>query len=96
MNCLIEDFQNKDVISIDNGNKIGYVTDVEADVCSGKISAIIVCGAQSGFSFRRPDSFRIEWCDIVVIGEETILVRNAACCQPKPKNTGGLFNIFSK
>ena len=96
MNCLIEDFQNKDVISIENGNKIGYVSDVEADVCSGKISAIIVCGVQNGFSLKRPESFRVEWCDIVVIGEETILVKNVSCCQPKTRTNGGIFNIFSK
>ena len=96
MNCLIEDFQNKDVISIENGNKIGFVSDVEADVCTGKISAIIVCGAGGGFTFKKPESFRIEWCDIVVIGEETILVKNACCCQHKKSNSGGIFNIFSK
>ena len=96
MNCLIDQLQNKDVISIENGCKIGFVTDVEADVCSGRISAIIVSPNQQSFSFRRPEGFRVDWCDIVVVGEETILVKNATQCKPAPKPSGGLFNIFSK
>ena len=96
MNCLIDQLQNKDVINIENGCKIGYVTDVEADVCSGRISAIIVSPVSSGFSFRRPDGLRVDWCDIVVVGEETILVKNVNECKPYHKSGGGFFNIFSK
>ena len=76
MSCLIEELQNKDVISVENGCKIGYVTDVEAEVCSGRISAIIVSSVPSGFSLKRPDTFRVCWSDIVVMGDETILVKN--------------------
>ncbi len=96
MSCLIEELQNKDVISIENGCKIGYVTDVEAEVCSGKISAIIVSSVQTGFSFKKSESFRVCWSDIVVMGDETILVKNISPCAPCKKSGTGIFNIFSK
>ena len=96
MSCMIEELQNKDVISIENGCRIGYVCDVEAEVYSGKIKAIIVCSPPAGFSFRRCETYKINWCDIVVMGEETILVKNASLCQQKNTAGRGFFNIFSK
>lgn len=96
MSCMIEELQNKDVINIENGNRIGYVCDVEAEVCTGRIKAIVVCSQPPGFSLRRCDTYRIDWCDIVVMGEETILVKNASVCQPKTSSARGFFNIFSK
>ena len=96
MSCLIEELQNKDVISIENGCRIGFVSDVEAEVCSGKISAIIVSSPPSGFTLKRPETFRVCWGDIVVMGDETILVKNAAPCTCSKKSSVGIFNIFSK
>ncbi len=96
MSCMIEELQNKDVISIENGCRIGYVCDVEAEVCTGKIKSIIVCQPSSGFSLRRCDTYKIDWCDIVVMGEETILVKNACVCPPRSSSAKGFFNIFSK
>lgn len=96
MSCLIEELQSKDVISVENGCKIGYVSDVEAEVCSGKISAIIVSSVPSGFTFKRPDTYRVCWCDIVVMGEEAILVRNISPCAPCKKQTSGFLRLFQK
>lgn len=96
MSCLIEELQSKDVISVENGSRIGYVTDVEAEVSSGKISAIIVSSVTTGFSFRRADTFRVCWGDIVVMGEETILVKNASPCASCKKQNSGFLRLFSK
>ena len=96
MSCRIEELQDKDVISIENGCRIGFVTDVEAEVCSGKINAIIVTGVSPSFSFRRPECFRVCWSDIVVVGDETILVRNVTPVSSTKKSPVGIFNIFSK
>ena len=93
---MIEELQNKDVINIENGCRIGFVCDVEAEVCTGRIKSIIVCQAPSGFTLRRSETYKIDWCDIVVMGNETILVKNACVCQPKSGGTKGFFNIFSK
>ena len=96
MSCMIEELQNKDVISIETGCRIGYVCDVEAEVCTGRIKSIIVCQSNQGFSLKRQETYKIDWCDIVVMGEETILVKNASVCQYKNPSGRGFFNIFSK
>ena len=96
MSCLIEELQNKDVISIENGCKIGFVTDVEAEVCSGRIAAIIVSAVSQGISFKRPESFRVCWEDIVVMGDETILVKNISPCAPCKKQQTGFLRLFTK
>ena len=96
MSCLIEELQNKDVISIENGCKIGYVTDVEAEVCTGRISAIIVSSAAAGFNLRKPECFRVCWSDIVVMGDETILVKNISPCASCKKQPSGILRLFSK
>lgn len=96
MSCLIEELQSKDVILIENGCRIGYVTDVEAEVGSGRISALIVCAVPKVFSLKRPETFRVCWCDIAVIGDETILVKKISPCAPCKKTSGGILRLFQK
>ena len=38
------DFRHKEVINVNNGRKLGYVTDVEARFEDGKINSIVVPG----------------------------------------------------
>lgn len=96
MNCCIDEICNKTVINIENGCKVGYVYDVEADMCSGQISALLVTGAEKALLLRRPDCFRIRWCDIAVIGEETILVKNVPQPENNQKSGKSIFGLFSK
>lgn len=96
MNCCIDEICNKTVINIENGCKVGYVYDVEADMCSGQISALLVAGNEKGLMLRRPECFRISWCDIAVIGEETILVKNIPLQQNNHKSGKSIFGLFSK
>ncbi|MBQ9945967.1 MAG: YlmC/YmxH family sporulation protein [Clostridia bacterium] len=96
MNCCIDELCNKDVISIETGCRIGYVCDVEVDTVSGNIAALLVTERSAGFSLKRSDCFRIAWCDIVVMGEETILVRNIQVHNDERKSSRSIFNLFSK
>jgi len=90
--CRIEDMQNKEVICIKDGTKLGCVCDVEIDVCSGKLAAIVVYGRSKCFGLLgREEDCVINWCDIEVIGEDTILV----CCDPPkihPRSGEGFLN----
>ena len=63
----------KQVINVRDGAVLGYVTDIEFDVCDGRITAIIV-GCQSTLGFCKGDSIRVPWRNIKCIGEDTILV----------------------
>ena len=74
MSCCINDLRDKDVININDGRKLGCVTDVDIDVCSGRLVAITVPGESRGFIFGRCEEIKIPWDRIVRIGNDTILV----------------------
>ena len=77
--CRITDMRCKEVINICDGARLGFVCDVEFDICTGHITAIIVPGPCKYFGlFGRMDDFVIRWCDIDKIGEDIILV-NFVC-----------------
>ena len=46
--CRVSDLRQKEVINIKDGSRLGYVDDVEFEVASGQIIAIIIYG-QSRF-----------------------------------------------
>ena len=83
MGCCINDLRDKDVININDGRKLGCVTDVDIDICNGRLAAIIVPGESKGFIFGRCEEIRISWERIVRIGNDTILVdlKNRSCEQ---------------
>ena len=98
MIARITDMHDKEVINVNDGNRLGYVDDVEVDTCTAQIVALVIYGKTKLFGLlgREPDIV-IHWKQIEVIGEETILVNcNAPCpgeCPPKkgPQILGGLF-----
>jgi YlmC/YmxH family sporulation protein len=70
------ELQKKEIVNIRDGNKIGYPDDILFDLQSAQIKALVVCGRLRWFGLmgRQPD-LQIPWCDIEIIGEDTILVR---------------------
>ena len=75
MNCCITDLRNKEVICAKNGCRLGCVSDVEIDTCSGCLVSIIIWGKNRCFGLMgRDEDIRICWKDIEVIGEDTIIV----------------------
>lgn len=74
MGCCINDLRDKDVININDGRKLGCVSNVDIDICSGRLSAIMVPGEIKGFIFGRCEEVRIPWERIVRIGDDAILV----------------------
>lgn len=70
------DLRCKEVINIKDGTRIGFVDDIEFETCTAKILRIIVYGRARFFGlFGRDDDVIIDWCDIEVIGTDTVLVR---------------------
>lgn len=69
------DFKQKEVINILDGKRLGFVSDVEIDLDSGKIDAIILPGVGKLFGLLGKESeFVIPWERIRKIGEDIILV----------------------
>ena len=66
----------KDVIDINRGKKMGFIDDVDIDLDSGKIKAIIIPAHPNKLMsfFSKRDDRVIQWEDIKKIGEDVILV----------------------
>ena len=69
------DFKHKEVINIKNGQRLGFVQDVCADLKTGRITSIIVPGSSKPFNFMvQNNDIVITWDKIRCIGETVILV----------------------
>jgi YlmC/YmxH family sporulation protein len=72
----ISEFQIKDVVNVADGKKLGNIGDIEINLTTGKIEAVIVTGSGKvlGF-FGREEDIVIPWKNIIKIGQDVILVR---------------------
>ncbi len=70
----LSDLQNKDIINIKDGKKVGAIIDVVIDQ-SGNLEALIVQKSKLLASiFPGKEEFRVKWSQIKKIGEDVILV----------------------
>lgn len=82
----ISDLMEKDVICLEDGQCLGRVCDAEIDICNQQICAVIILGRLRFFGlFGREDDVVINWCDIELIGEDTILVKKVCGCRQNKK-----------
>lgn len=91
MIARITDMHDKEVINISDGTRLGFVDDLEVDTCTAQITALVICGHRRlcGLLGKEADVV-IQWKDIEVIGDETILVNfNCSTCQSKPSTSAG-------
>lgn len=71
----LSDLQDKDVVNIVDGKKIGNIIDINIDL-DGKMSDIIVEKSKFLVSmFSTKDELEIKWSQIQKIGEDVILVK---------------------
>lgn len=97
MLCRITDLRYKEVVNVRDGSCLGCVSDIEVDTVTAKVVSLIIYGKCKllGLFFREEDTI-IRWCDIEVIGEDTILVnmsgnRSERRSRQKQGLFGGLF-----
>lgn len=75
MLCRVSELRYKEVINVRDGSVLGFVSDVEIDTVTAKTVALIIYGKTKLFGLLgRYDDIIIEWADIEVIGEDTILI----------------------
>ncbi|KGX93251.1 hypothetical protein N781_12645 [Pontibacillus halophilus JSM 076056 = DSM 19796] len=74
---MISELQMKEIISVETGQRLGHLSDLEVDVERGRILALIVSakGKMMGL-FGKEEEIVIPWETIVTIGEDVILVKN--------------------
>ncbi len=70
----LSDFQNKDVINILNGKKIGNIIDCKIDPSTGQILSFLLVPFKGAFSFKGNNKVDIDYKNIERIGEDVILV----------------------
>lgn len=79
----ISEFQLKDVVNVADGKKLGNVGDIDIDLTTGKIQAVIIGGSRVLGFFGKDDEIVIPWKNIVKIGSDVILVRYKDTFQPE-------------
>ncbi|MGN0453260.1 MAG: YlmC/YmxH family sporulation protein [Ruminococcus sp.] len=92
MICRIVELRHKEVINSANGCRIGFADDIEIDTCTSKVKSIIVFGRPRCFGLLgKGEDVIIPWCDIELIGEDTILVSSSINYHQKRNKTNKLF-----
>ena len=75
LRITFSDLKCKEVINVSDGGRLGCVTDLELDLCTGAILSIIVPGERSMLGLLKVrDGIVIPFCRIQKIGEDVILV----------------------
>lgn len=69
----LSDLQNKDIINILDGKKIGNIVDATFNVDSGMIENLIIEPSKSLFSLKNSE-LQIKFSEIKKIGEDVILI----------------------
>jgi YlmC/YmxH family sporulation protein len=71
----ISEFQVKDIVNISDGRKLGNLSDLEINIATGAIEAIIISnGGKLMGLFGREAEIVIPWLKIKKIGADVILV----------------------
>lgn len=95
MTSRIEDLCRKDVININDGSRLGNISDVEIDMESGKVTGLVIYGRLKIFGlFGREDDVVVPWSDISKIGEDIVLVTFNLPFHRRPKPRRAFFSLF--
>lgn len=75
LRCSVNDLRAKEVINVTDGARLGYVSDVEIELDTGKILALIVPGTYRFMGLLGKDEdVRIAWERIKKIGDDVIII----------------------
>ena len=72
----ITDIQAKDIVNLADGRLLGHINDIDINLETGRVEAIIVGGGRMMGLFNRDEEIVIPWKNIVKIGSDVILVRD--------------------
>lgn len=71
----LEELRYKEVISITDGSRYGYIGDVTFDLEDGQVRELIVPGPRRFFGlFGRKESSVFRWESVKRFGEQTVLI----------------------
>ena len=75
MDCRAEELRWKEIVDVGDGTRYGYVGDVELDLESGRLRALVVYGRLRLFGLLgREEDQVFPWESVRRVGEDIILV----------------------
>ena len=71
----LSEMKQKEVINIKDCSRLGFVGDVDIDICTGRVTALIIPGPGCLWGFLgRESEYVIPWRDVKQIGDDIILI----------------------
>ena len=92
MTCSLENMKIKEVIDITTGERLGYIDDVQMNLDTSTVNALVIYGRGRLFGLLgKEEDVVIPCAEIEVIGEDVLLIRrktknSAAVCTNNRKN----------
>ena len=75
MECRVSELRYKEIINVSDGSRYGWVGDVEVDLDSGQVRALVVPGRLRLFGLLGREEDRVfPWEAVLRFGADTILV----------------------
>ena len=75
MECRVSELRYKEIINVSDGSRYGWVGDVEVDLDSGQVPALVVPGRLRLFGLLGREEDRVfPWDAVRRFGADTILV----------------------
>ena len=75
MECRVSELRYKEIINVSDGSRYGWVGDVEVDLDSGQVRALVVSGRLRLFGLLGREEDRVfPWEAVRRFGADTILV----------------------
>ncbi|MBR1780856.1 MAG: YlmC/YmxH family sporulation protein [Oscillospiraceae bacterium] len=86
MQGTFQELRDKEVISVSDGCRFGYVCDLDLELASGQVMALVIPGKPRFFGlFGAKDLIIVPWKDICRIGPDIILVEGKPLRRPVKK-----------
>ncbi|MGI6413833.1 MAG: YlmC/YmxH family sporulation protein [Syntrophomonadaceae bacterium] len=71
----ISDLRSRDVVNVLDGKRMGNIIDIDLDLETAKVTALVLPGRAKGFCFfSKREEIIVPWHKIVKIGRDVILV----------------------
>ncbi len=75
------ELREKDVVNVNNGERLGRICDIDIDLETARVCALILPGKSRCLGlFGREEDITIAWSEITLIGEDVILINK--CLPP--------------
>ena len=86
MNATFCELRDKEVISVKDGRRLGFISDLEIVLCTGRVNCIILPPSGSCLAlFSKKGKIVIPWNAIEKIGDDIILVKYCELPEIKEK-----------